>query len=85
MIQSRRGFLGLLCAPAIIKVADLMPIKLFDMEPYRIITEIPYDPNWKYKSFSEIVIKVLRANDGLSQENMLRNNILLARLKHARK
>jgi hypothetical protein len=29
MILARRSFLGLLAAPAIIKVADLMPIKAF--------------------------------------------------------
>lgn len=81
MIQRRsflRGMLGLLAAPAIVRVASLMPVSV---QPLNIITNVePIATGWDGLSLKEIVEIVIRDGGEALRRNVEANNALMRRL-----
>lgn len=82
MILARRKFLmglgALLAAPAIVSVANIMPVKAMPAELE--VFDAVYVRAEGYQSLSEIVQTTLRNRSGKLAGNMMKNNALLTRL-----
>jgi hypothetical protein len=72
-----RGLGALIAAPAVIRVASLMPIKVWDESLDIAEGWIDYGD----QSLEALLAATLRRNSRLIAENITNNNALLARLK----
>lgn len=70
MIVSRRNFFGMLAAPAVIRIADLMPVKTV-IEPIRYrgpIQFIGIPPVNSHHEYVEATLRFIAHNTGIKAE-----------------